>query len=71
MARMLLLLILICGAHVYAQEGDADPTKEAAPAAAQPDKAAAADNATVETPDSFDPSEQLSEDVPAAFPVDI
>ncbi|GJM04867.1 MAG: hypothetical protein DHS20C09_08580 [marine bacterium B5-7] len=26
---------------------------------------------TVETPDSFDPTENLSQDVPAAFPVDI
>ena len=28
-------------------------------------------SSTVNTPDSFDPTETLSQDVPAAFPVDI
>ena len=37
-------------------------------AEAQKDKKAAA---TVNTPDSFNPTETLSQDVPAAFPVDI
>ncbi len=71
MIRMLFLLALFGVAHLDAQEDGVAATKEEPAATAGGETNTAAEKTEVFTPDSFKPTEKLSEDVPAAFPVDI
>ena len=67
----LLFIILICFFSLAIAESESEEnTVLINDEQAEPQKAKNA-AATVKTPDSFDPTETLSKDVPAAFPVDI
>lgn len=71
MQKLLFIIFLCCFSLAIAEtegEGNTATGTISEKTEAQKDKQPAA---TVFTPDSFDPTETLSQDVPAAFPVDI
>ena len=75
MGRILLLISLVFGScAVYADNNEEIPAvtesgklEQKGPGDVSPEKK----SAEAETPDTFDPTEKLSEDIPAIFPVDI
>ena len=78
MKRLLytLLLALSCSLTVGAEEHSTDqqhdrPAATAATGEQQPATAAVTPEPKVQTPESFTPSEEISEDLSVAFPVDI
>lgn len=74
MAKSILVLILLITASSFAQQGDAeqDNTPDAAEQTAEQDAAKQSEPEEVVNPDaSITPTEEISEDKPVAFPVDI
>ena len=70
--RLLLLLILTSGSMlVYAQENTATTEEEKVAISKPGDNSEKQEQGKVETPDTFNPTEKLSEDIPVDFPVDI
>ncbi len=70
--RLLLFLLLISNLLlVTAQEDSPASEEEMMQEQKTEDESGDKKQLEVETPDTFDPTEKLSEDIPAPFPVDI
>ena len=70
MEKILLLALLLSLSLVIASADDKDETAALNKEQTETKKEKPP-RSTINTPDSFDPTETLSQDVPAAFPVDI
>lgn len=70
MEKILLLALLLSLSLVIASADDEDETAALNKEQTETKKEKPP-RSTINTPDSFDPTETLSQDVPAAFPVDI
>jgi hypothetical protein len=71
MNRTLLFLLLFISSFAMAEQDVEEDTMTSNEQQAETATTTSSTPATVKTPDSFDPTETLSQDVPAAFPVDI
>lgn len=70
MIKILISLLLFISTSVIAeQEDEADATNNNQQVETTESKPT--NSTVIKTPDSFDPTETLSQDVPTAFPVDI
>ena len=71
--RLLLFLFLLSGLLIVNAQENTDTTAEEKKEFIEPEDNAEVKKAKKEeiTPDTFDPTEKLSEDIPVDFPVDI
>jgi len=69
--HQLLFLILFCFITLAFAETEADENVSVTNNEQTETQKNKQSTSTVDTPDSFDPTETLSQDVPTAFPVDI
>lgn len=72
MIKILISLLLFLSAPVIAeQEDETSTTNINSEQTEATENNKSTNSITIKTPDSFDPTETLSQDVPTAFPVDI
>jgi hypothetical protein len=69
--RLFLILTFISIVQVSAQENTETTKKEEVEISNTDNKSTTEKRKEEETPDTFDPTEKLSEDIPVDFPVDI